>query len=155
MTPSERLEALEKGENPLLIARMKSGFAVMGDSQFLPGYCLLLAHPMIEKLNDLAGNARADFLADMAALGDAVLAATGAVRINYSIYGNLDPFLHAHIFPRYADEEPAFRSIPPMSIPAEIRTDPSQAFQIEKHEHLRVAIARALESAKHQTSQPQ
>lgn len=26
------------------------------------------------------------------------------MRVNYEIFGNLDPFVHAHVFPRYAWE---------------------------------------------------
>ena len=33
-----------------------------------------------------------------------MLAITGARRINYEILGNLDPELHAHVFPRFAHE---------------------------------------------------
>jgi diadenosine tetraphosphate (Ap4A) HIT family hydrolase len=140
MTPIERLEQLERGLNPALIARMPSGFAVMADSQFLPGYCLLLAHPIAAKLNDLTGEARCQFLKDMAQLGDAVLAATGALRINYSIYGNLDPFLHAHVIPRFDWEHADYATLPPMQIPGELREDPSHAFSPEKHNTLIQAI---------------
>jgi diadenosine tetraphosphate (Ap4A) HIT family hydrolase len=140
MTPQERLDELVKGQNPALIAELPSGFAVMGDSQFLPGYCLLLAYPMVEKLNDLQGDGRLQFLADMAKLGDAVLKATNCLRINYSIYGNLDPFLHAHIFPRYHWEEDAYRTSPPMQIPAELRGDPKAAFDPVRHADLMQAI---------------
>ena len=45
----------------------------------------------------------------MAALGDAVLAVTGAERINYEILGNIEPALHAHVIPRHATEEPQLR----------------------------------------------
>jgi hypothetical protein len=31
-----------RGENPMVMARMPSGFAVIGDTQHLPGYSLLL-----------------------------------------------------------------------------------------------------------------
>jgi diadenosine tetraphosphate (Ap4A) HIT family hydrolase len=144
MTLPERLESLVRGESPGEIARMRSGFAVMGDSQYLRGYCLLLAYPAVGRLNDLSGLARTAFLEDMAALGDAVLAATDAVRINYSIYGNLDPFLHAHVFPRYAAEPPEFATIPPMSIPAELRNAPEHAYDPLRHDPLRRAIAAAL-----------
>ncbi len=123
MTPAERLSELERGENPALIARLPSGFAVMGDSQFLPGYCLLLAYPMVDQLNSLSGEARSAFLEDMARLGDAIQKATGCKRINYSIYGNLDPFLHAHAFPRYDWEDAAYATKPPMQIPAELREE--------------------------------
>jgi len=144
MTPAERIDLLEQGKNPLVIARLRSGYAVMADSQYLPGYCLLIAAPMVEKLNDLTGEQRAAFLDDMAKLGDAVLQATDAVRINYSIYGNLDPFLHAHIIPRYADEPEEFRTIPPMSIPAEVRGDAAHSYDPSRHNGLREMIAEHL-----------
>jgi diadenosine tetraphosphate (Ap4A) HIT family hydrolase len=142
MTPDERLARLAAGQEPKLIARMESGFAVMGDSQYLPGYALLLAHPKAGQLNELEREARAQFLADMARLGDAVKAATGCVRVNYSIYGNLDPFLHAHVWPRYADEEEAHRTSPPFSIPAEMRA--SVPYDAARHGELQRAIAQAL-----------
>ena len=37
------------------------------------------------------------FLADMARLGQAVQEITGAVRINYAMFGNVEPALHAHV----------------------------------------------------------
>ncbi|CAN5739066.1 hypothetical protein BH20ACT11_BH20ACT11_10030 [soil metagenome] len=40
----------------------------------------------------------------MALLGDVLLEITGAERINYGLLGNSEPALHAHVFPRYADE---------------------------------------------------
>jgi catechol 2,3-dioxygenase-like lactoylglutathione lyase family enzyme len=35
------------------------------------------------------------------------------VRINYAIFGNVEPALHAHVLPRFADEEPALRTTHP------------------------------------------
>ena len=70
-----RVDALRKGSEPTFIARLASGWAVMGDPQLLPGYCLLLPDPVVGHLNELDGAARSRFLADVAALGDAVLAA--------------------------------------------------------------------------------
>lgn len=104
-TVHEIVEACQKGETPLLIARMRSGWAVMGETQITPGYCLLLPDPVVPSLNDLTGEARQDFLRDMARLGDAVLSVTDASRINYEILGNVEPVLHAHIIPRYATED--------------------------------------------------
>ena len=40
-------------------------------------------------------------------------AATGALRINYAIFGNVEPALHAHVHPRYADEPEAMRTTNP------------------------------------------
>ncbi len=107
-----RVDAANRGENPTVIARLKSGWAVIGDVQFLEGYCLLLPDPVVPTLNDLKGADRTQFLSDLVALGDAVLDVTGAVRINYEILGNLEPALHAHVFPRLAHEPEDLRTKP-------------------------------------------
>ncbi|MCA9286272.1 MAG: hypothetical protein KDA22_13690 [Phycisphaerales bacterium] len=107
-----RVERLRRGEEPGLVARLTSGWAVMGTRQVVPGYCLLLPDPVVASLNDLPGAARSAFLDDMARLGDAVLAATGCARINYEILGNLEPALHAHIVPRRLAEPDDLRTRP-------------------------------------------
>ena len=109
---TERVELARNGANDKVICRMASGWAVMGDVQFLPGYCLLLPDPVVASLNDLDTQARAVYLLDMARLGDAVLQATGALRMNYEILGNSEPELHCHIFPRYASEPDDKRKMP-------------------------------------------
>lgn len=107
-----QVAAARNGELPRLIARMKSGWAVLGDPQITHGYCLLLPDPVVADLNALGGEARRQFLDDMASLGDAVLAETGADRINYEILGNVEPALHAHVIPRHATEDPGLRKKP-------------------------------------------
>ena len=109
---SQRVELARNGANDKVICRMASGWAVMGDVQFLPGYCLLLPDPVVASLNDLDTQARATYLLDMARIGDAVLQATGALRMNYEILGNSEPELHCHIFPRYASEPEQKRKMP-------------------------------------------
>lgn len=109
---AERVTLARAGRSPWLIARLPSGWAVMGDVQFLPGYCLLLPDPVVPSLNDLTPDARTQFLADMAGLGDALLRHTGAHRINYEILGNSEPELHAHLFPRYRSEPEALQRKP-------------------------------------------
>ena len=106
------VEQARRGELARVLARMVSGWAVLGDPQILPGYCLLLPDPVVPDLNALPGPQRQQFLDDMARLGDAVLAVTGAERVNYEILGNVEPALHAHVIPRYADEPEASRTKP-------------------------------------------
>jgi diadenosine tetraphosphate (Ap4A) HIT family hydrolase len=106
------VEALRAGDEPRMIAKMESGWAVMGREQLLEGYCLLLPDPVVAHLNDFEGRRREQFLHDMAMLGDAVFKATGCVRVNYAIFGNLEPALHAHVIPRYATEPEEFRTKP-------------------------------------------
>jgi diadenosine tetraphosphate (Ap4A) HIT family hydrolase len=85
----------------------------MGDPQVLPGYCLLLPDPVVPHLNAMSAAAQAAFLADMARLGQAVLEVTRALRINYAMFGNLEPALHAHVFPRFTSEPEELRTANP------------------------------------------
>jgi diadenosine tetraphosphate (Ap4A) HIT family hydrolase len=110
----DRVALARAGDNPYVISRLKSGWLVIGDTQPLPGYCLLLADPVVSSINDLTGTQRAQFLDDMARIGDALLKVTGAYRINYEILGNSEPALHAHITPRYLDEPDEKRGGPVM-----------------------------------------
>jgi diadenosine tetraphosphate (Ap4A) HIT family hydrolase len=107
-----RVEAAQKGENPTVLCRMESGWAVFGDVQILNGYCLLLPDPVVPTLNDLDEKGRVMFMRDMALIGDAVLEVTGAARINYEILGNSEPALHVHIIPRYEAEPDELRRGP-------------------------------------------
>lgn len=107
-----RVEEARQGANPTVICRMASGWAVLGDAQLLRGYSLLLPDPVPPSLNDLDEAGRAQFLTDMALLGDALLEVTGAARINYEILGNSEQALHAHILPRFDDEPEERRTGP-------------------------------------------
>ena len=109
---ADSVAAARAGTNPSVIARLPSGWAVIGDVQFLPGYCLLLGDPVVPSLNDLSCQARAQFLEDMVRIGDAILKTTDSFRINYEILGNSEPELHAHILPRYESEPEERRRMP-------------------------------------------
>ncbi|MHC4955719.1 MAG: HIT family protein [Planctomycetota bacterium] len=108
----DRVALANRGENPYAICRLPSGWAVIGDVQPLPGYCLLLPDPVVASINDLAEPERLAFSRDMIRIGDALLACTDAYRINYEILGNTDAALHAHIVPRYAWEPDDKRAHP-------------------------------------------
>lgn len=121
---------------PTLVARLRSGWVIMGERQVLGGYCLLLPDPVVDHLNALAGADRMQFLADMALTGDAIRACTDAVRINYAIFGNLEPALHAHVFPRLAGEPAATRSAQPWALD----WNAAPAYSEETHGELRLRI---------------
>lgn len=123
-----------------MICPMPAGWLVLGDVQVLRGYCLLLPDPVVPDLNSLASDARRLFLNDMAIAGDALLQVTGASRINYEILGNLEPALHAHLFPRYADEPDEFRQ---GSVWFYDRRN-APAFDLERDRPLMDAIAQAI-----------
>lgn len=90
---SDRVGAAERGENPTVLARMRTGWAVIGDVQHLSGYCLLLYAGQASHLTDLPRPERAEFLVDLSILGEAVQEAASALdpqflRVNYEILGN-------------------------------------------------------------------
>jgi diadenosine tetraphosphate (Ap4A) HIT family hydrolase len=146
---ADRVGAARRGENPMVLARMRSGWAVIGDTQFLPGYCLLLSDvDGADHLTDLAPAQRDEFLSDMGRLGEAVLAACTGLdpsvrRINYEILGNSDRHLHAHVFPRYNWEPPELLVGPVWHYPDDRWTSPRDAYA-EEHEPLRQAITEEL-----------
>lgn len=100
------------GTNPMVLRRMRAGFAVIADVQHLPGYCVLITDdPSADQLIDLSPAQQLVFLEDMAILGRTVAAVCARRdpqfrRINLEIQGNTDAFLHAHVTPRY-EWEPA------------------------------------------------
>ena len=108
----QRVAQARSGENPTVLCQMPSGWAVIGNHQFIPGYCLLLADPVVPDLNSLATTQRLQYLVDMCIIGDALLEVTAAYRINYEILGNSEPALHAHIFPRFLNEPAEPRGVP-------------------------------------------
>lgn len=114
-------------------------------AQFFRGYSLLLPDPVVPSLNDLATGERTEFLLDMVALGDALLAVTDAHRINYEILGNGEPALHAHVFPRRMSEPDEFRAHPVWSYPQDMRR--SVLFEPTRDRPQMDAIFRQLQEA--------
>ncbi len=112
-----RVRAAQEGVNPSVICRVSSGWVVLGDGQFLRGYCLLLPDPVVPDLNTLDPEQRKTYLYEMSVIGDALLEVTDAYRINYDILGNTEPALHAHIMPRYLDEPLEYRVGPAWNYP--------------------------------------
>lgn len=98
------LQLKNQEQDPAYICHLPSGVVSLCGMQFLSGYCILAAEPQVASINALDEPERAQFMVDMVAVGDAIMAVTGAYRINYAIMGNSDPCLHAHIIPRYLDE---------------------------------------------------
>jgi len=140
----ERVAAAQAGANPTVICRMPSGWAALCDVQFLRGYSLLLPDPVLPDLNALDREHRAQYLLDMATVGDALLEATGAFRINYEILGNLEPALHAHILPRYLTEPEDLRKGPAFFYDEEFRN--SIRFDYERDRELMEQIAAAIQA---------
>ena len=133
----------------MVMARMRSGFAVIGDTQHLPGYSLLLCDDAsVDHLTDLDWPRRTRFLFDLSLLGEAVQLACrdrGLRRVNYEVLGNSVPSLHGHVHPRYVWEPPARISGPVWLYPPEERGAQEHAYSDERHGELRGLITQELE----------
>jgi diadenosine tetraphosphate (Ap4A) HIT family hydrolase len=112
---------------------------VFGHQQFVQGYLLLLPDPVVPDLNSLTPERRSQFLLDMSHLGDALIRTTAPLRINYAIYGNLEPALHAHVIPRYR-HEPA---------PLGLRLERGARFRRWRFERARQGVARRARDARY------
>ena len=150
---ADRIGAALRGENPTVLARLPESFAVIGDVQWLPGYCVLLADdPDVTRLTDLARPARLRYLASVDRLAEAVEIACADAdsafrRVNIEILGNTDPFLHTHVWPRY-DWEPAdLVGRPVWAYPDERWADPRTALG-PRHDALRARITSVLAPAR-------
>ncbi len=135
-----QVSAARAGREPRVIARLFSGWALFGEQQFVRGYTLLLPDPVVPNLNALGAHERNAFLSDMSRLGDALLKVTGAVRINYAIFGNQEPALHAHVIPRYADEPEPLRTAQPWAYD----WSAAPAFERSAYQELAAALLREL-----------
>jgi diadenosine tetraphosphate (Ap4A) HIT family hydrolase len=139
----ERILSAKAGTNPAVICRVPSGWAVMCDAQFLHGYTILLADPVVASINDLDQGKRSEYLRDMVLIGDALLEVTNAFRINYGILGNTDAYLHTHIIPRYATEAEEFLKGLPWSYPKKLVDE--VPFDFERDKELMQQIATAIQ----------
>ncbi|MFI1282568.1 HIT family protein [Streptomyces sp. NPDC020858] len=146
----DRIGSAHRGENPTVLRRLDSGFAVIGDRQFLPGYAVLLTDdPAVTRLSDLPRARRAAYLSDLERLAEAVERACARLdqafrRVNIEILGNTDPYLHTHVWPRY-DWEPADRVRLPVWLYEEEYWRGGQYALGPRHDALRAAIGEELD----------
>jgi diadenosine tetraphosphate (Ap4A) HIT family hydrolase len=146
---ADRIGSALRGENPTVLARLPRAIAVIGDVQWLPGYCVLLSdRPGVERLSELDAEGRTAYLGSLALLAAAVEDVCAERdrsfrRVNLEILGNTDAFLHAHVWPRYGWEPPELVGKPVWLYPPSHWTDPAHALG-PRHDDLRAALAARL-----------
>lgn len=141
---NDRIASAINGTNPMVMKEMPGGYAVFGDVQFLPGYCVLLPKRNVSSLNELNIEERTLFLRDMSILGDAILTVCKPERVNYDILGNTDNFLHAHVFPRYSTETPERLKKPVWLYDSSYWSDSKFHYNPEQHDKIRLKITNYL-----------
>lgn len=134
MTENKLIQRKPAPERDEYVCRMRSGHLVLADMQYLRGYSILIGEPHAPSINDVSPEQQALFMQDMAVVGDLLMRVTGAYRVNYAILGNTDPYLHAHIVPRYTDEPAEYIHGLPWSYPN--ITTAETSFSLERHSDL-------------------
>ena len=132
------------GDHAAAVAQVRCGWVVLGERQVFLGYCLLLPDPVVGDLNALDAPHRLQFLADMAMLGDVLIEVLGATHINYAMFGNVEPALHAHLFPRNRSEPEATRTVQPFALDWNLAPAYAQATHATLKARLAAAISRRL-----------
>jgi diadenosine tetraphosphate (Ap4A) HIT family hydrolase len=115
----QRIDQIQKATNPYFVAEFPTGYAVMGDFQFYPGYTIFLSKVHATELHHLGKEQRIQFLEDMAKVAEGVYGVFRPLKLNYELLGNLDSHMHWHIFPRYVDDPDPKN--PVSVVPPEIR----------------------------------
>lgn len=100
-----RVESWREGRNENFVHEFEGSILLVGDHQFHRGYCLLVLKEHVRELHELDAGAQAALFRELMEAGRAVAGAFGPWKMNYSCYGNVDPHVHWHLFPRY-DTEP-------------------------------------------------
>jgi len=97
--------ALAKAEtNPFLIHEFEHSYFVLGDHQYFKGYSLVLLKDHVRELHELSHEVQQALFQEVMAAGKAVFETFHPWKMNYSCYGNGEPHVHWHIFPRYESE---------------------------------------------------
>jgi diadenosine tetraphosphate (Ap4A) HIT family hydrolase len=99
---------------------------VVGEHQYFPGYCMVIARSHEREMHHLPKEVQASIFADVMRLGVAVEKAFKPLKLNYASFGNVVEHLHWHVIPRY-EWEPDPKA-QPWKHEDKFKTKPTDAF---------------------------
>ena len=103
----QRIELIQKGENPYFVKELETGYAVIGDIQRFYGYSLFICKEHATELHELPDEFRRKFLWEMSVVAQAVYNAFPCDKLNYELLGQGGGVhMHWHIFPRRSGDNP-------------------------------------------------
>jgi diadenosine tetraphosphate (Ap4A) HIT family hydrolase len=101
------LAAGRQGDDPWLVARLRTGVVRLARTQYYRGAVFFVADRCVREPHDLPATERGPHLLEMAAVGEAVARAFQPRKLNIESLGNGVPHLHWWVTPRYdADRHP-------------------------------------------------
>jgi diadenosine tetraphosphate (Ap4A) HIT family hydrolase len=99
-----RIELIKNNKNKYFVKELESGYVVLADYQYFPGYIVFLSKIHTDELHKLGNKNREIFLKEMAIAAQAVYKVFKPKKLNYELLGNTDNHLHWHIVPRYGTD---------------------------------------------------
>ena len=95
-------------ENPFSfkVIELRRSIVRLPRNQFMRGYTLVALKRHANELYELSQIELAEFWQDIADVAKAMKVLFNPVKINYTIYGNLCPHLHCHLFPQQIENDP-------------------------------------------------
>lgn len=98
--------------NPIEAKSLEITDLSLYDDARFPGRCILRLRQHEERLEQLDSVTATAFMADVQRAVRALSTVTGSERINVAILGNTVPHIHAHLIPRYPENESKPESSP-------------------------------------------
>lgn len=92
------------GSNQTVIHEFPNSLLVLGEHQFFKYYCMVLSKKCVREVHHLEPHERQSLMEEVFSAGKFLEEWTGCKKINYSCLGNVQPHVHWHVFPRYADD---------------------------------------------------
>lgn len=102
----KRIDMIKNDSNSWFVAELKTGYVVLGDTQYFPGYTLFLAKNHVTELHYMEPSEKAQFLLEMSWVSEACSVAFNADKMNVEMLGNGDSHAHWHIIPRHDGDTP-------------------------------------------------
>ena len=99
-----KLGSVSEGKNFLFVHEFRSSVLLVGDHQYFPGYCLLIAKRHVREIHDLPRFDRSSLFEELMMAGEAISISYKPWKLNYASFGNVDEHVHWHIMPRYESD---------------------------------------------------
>lgn len=103
-TMCDRLALCQTGQYPYLIHEFEHSIFVIGEHQYHRGYAQVILKQHVVELHELAPSLQAAHFQEVMTATRALVKTFQPSKMNHACYGNLDPHLHWHLFPRYTSD---------------------------------------------------
>jgi diadenosine tetraphosphate (Ap4A) HIT family hydrolase len=86
------------------VAELPRSYLILAAEQFYRGYCIMLAKRHVREMFQMPADEARELFEEMRLAAGAIAAVTNPWKMNYACLGNLEPHVHWHLIPRYAND---------------------------------------------------